>query len=206
MKAQNLSGVRFGNLTAISRANDKQYKSVHWLCKCDCGNIKVVSADNLRNGNVKSCGCLRGQNLKTHGLSDERLYRIWKAMRQRCNNPKAENYRFYGQRGVKICDDWNKDFMSFYQWSINNGYHSDLTIDRINPDGNYCPGNCRWITMAQQNLNRHSNQIIEFNGIRKTVKEWSDDIGVDYKTLWNRINIYGWELSKALTSSIMQDG
>lgn len=198
MRFQDLTGNRYSHLTVIHRVFDPNRKGVYWLCRCDCGKEKVVSADNLRSGKVKSCGCIRGNNLKTHGLSGLRLHRIWKAMKTRCLNPNSANYKYYGGRGISICDEWLNDFEQFYQWAMQNGYTDDMTIDRINSNGNYSSDNCRWISMPEQNLNRRSNRFIEYNGESKTIKEWADIYGINYKTLRNRLLVLGWNFTDAI--------
>ena len=132
-----------------------------WLCECDCGNKKVISSDCLTMGKTKSCGCLDKEkhitspNRTTHGLYGTRIYRIWKAIKTRCNNPNSIDYKkYYGSKGVKICDEWNYNFWKFYDWSICHGYKDNLSIDRIDPYGNYEPSNCRWVTMKVQANNK----------------------------------------------------
>lgn len=145
---KDLRGKCFGKLHPIKRVeNDSKGKTV-WLCQCECGNVVSVRATSLNQGLTKSCGCLR------HGLRRTRLYTIWSHIQQRCENPKHNRYYLYGGRGISMCPEWRKDFMSFYNWAMNNGYDDSLTIDRIDPDGNYEPNNCRWATVSEQNKNR----------------------------------------------------
>lgn len=128
------------------------------LCKCDCGNETIVLKANLVRGHTKSCGCNRSINARKlftkHGQCGTRLYRIWVEMVHRCYLKSDTNYKKYGARGITVCDEWRNDFKSFYDWSMSNGYTDELTIDRIDSDGNYEPTNCRWATYKQQNLNR----------------------------------------------------
>lgn len=147
-KVKDLIGSRFGRLIVICRApNDSMGRTV-WRCKCDCGNIKDIRSTNLCEGLIKSCGCLR------HGLRNTRLYTIWSHMKQRCENPRSNRFRLYGARGIKVCSEWRNDFKRFYDWAMSNGYSDDLSIDRIDGDGNYEPQNCRWATVSEQNKNR----------------------------------------------------
>jgi len=168
---KDLTGQRFGRLTVLKFAgrkpSGKQFKTM-WLCKCDCGNVKTIASGELGNGTTQSCGCLHkefiGNLNKSHGLSgnNKRLYKIWKEMRYRCNNPTNKSYERYGGRGIKVCDEWNNNFVSFYKWSIENGYREDvaesgrnrLSLDRIDNDGDYEPSNCRWTTDHIQVLNK----------------------------------------------------
>lgn len=163
-----LSGQRFGRLTVIEKAGKSKDRHIVWRCRCDCGNEAIVQSNALLLGKTKSCGCLKIDKTKesrtTHGKSDkERLYTVWLGMRQRCNNSHNSDYKYYGAKGVKICEEWN-DYGVFREWSLANGYREDAdffdcTIDRINPFGNYEPNNCRWVSIKEQRNNRRSNYV-----------------------------------------------
>lgn len=157
-----LVGERFGRLTVVSRAPNNNKGNTMWNCLCDCGKTTTVVAYSLKNGSSKSCGCYHSECIAqtnkdtktTHGGKKTRLYRIWNGMKQRCLNPNSKDYENYGGRGIRICEEWDRDFYEFQNWAIHNCYSSELSIDRIDNNGNYEPSNCRWATKSQQNSNR----------------------------------------------------
>ena len=163
MKVIDMTGKQFGRLTVIEFSGINHRNSATWLCKCSCGNTTIVDGNSLRRGSTKSCGCLNMEkhitspNRRTHGQCGTRIYRIWKRMKSRCYNKNTEDYKkWYGKNGIIVCDDWKNNFQSFYDWAMSNGYQENLTIDRINPDGNYEPDNCRWADAKTQSQNRKS--------------------------------------------------
>ena len=173
MRKLDLQGQRFGRLTAISCTDMKQNGNYLWRCSCECGNEVVVKADHLRRGDTQSCGCLnigRQKGIpKKHGYAcndkRERLYTVWAAMKTRCENPNHVHYRHYGGRGIKVCAEW-ADYVVFRAWALANGYDplaakGQCTIDRIDVDGDYCPENCRWVSMKIQCRNRRAKSAKE---------------------------------------------
>lgn len=163
MKAKDLTGQRFGRLVVVERVqNHGKNMQARWLCVCDCGNETTALSDNLKRGYVTSCGCYRKEKTAecktTHGMNRTRLHRIWIGMKNRCCNPNNAGFEYWGARGIKVCDDWKNDFQSFYEWAISNGYADNLSIDRIDPNGNYEPSNCRWATAHEQRINQRRNK------------------------------------------------
>lgn len=136
------------------------------------------------------------KNIEHNGKS--RLYRIWAQMRSRCNNPNTPLYKYYGGRGIKVCDEWN-DYENFYTWAMESNYNNDVSIDRIDVNGDYCPDNCRWATNKEQANNKRNNKLITFNGKTQTVAQWAEEYNIDNKLLLSRLN-YGWNIEKALTT------
>lgn len=163
-KVIDLTGMHFGRLVVLRRDGSDSNGSAKWLCRCECGNIKSVRSNRLRSGYTQSCGCLAREvsakkHGEPHGCSNDRLYQVWLAMRNRCNNPKVDRYSSYGARGICVCDEWNKSFTAFRNWSLTNGYdynapYGACTLDRIDPNGNYEPDNCRWVGMLTQAHNK----------------------------------------------------
>lgn len=166
---EDLTGKRFGRLVVLrydhsnkKKSNGKIRTDPVWLCRCDCGTEVMVSARSLRLGKKKSCGCSYHEVVKGHGT---RLYRIYWCMRTRCYNPNHVKFKYYGGRGISVCEEWLSNFLAFKEWAMANGYAENLTIDRIDPNGNYCPENCRWVTMAEQAKNKRQNGDAKKGGV-----------------------------------------
>lgn len=191
-----LNGQRFGRLTVMERAENDRHGKTVWKCQCDCGNTILANGSHLLSGHTKSCGCdsrsyFREHPTIKHGLTLEngklsRLYRIWICMKNRCYNKNDDHYRIYGERGITVCDEWRTDYKSFYDWSMANGYDKGLTIDRIDVNGNYEPGNCRWATIKEQSRNKRNSIKVKYNNECVCLSELSERTGICYQTLYAR--------------------
>lgn len=218
--AEDLTGKRFGRLVVVSKSDYKgggARPKIYWNCVCNCGNATVARVDQLKSGETLSCGCYQrdaaSAYMKAHppqpryGDSRERLHNIWYLMKYRCEDPTSPSYDRYGGRGINVCDEWDNGddgYFAFKKWSLANGYSKDLTIDRINNNGNYSPDNCRWVDMFVQSNNKRNNRTIEYNGEIHNLKQWSVISGIPYKVLHARLNRYGWDFEKAITQPLRQ--
>ena len=197
-------GVKDSHWTVIKRAENDKRGNTRWLCECDCENKtkSIVLGYNIRNGKslrCSNCGYkIMGRANSKHGETRTRLYNIWIDIKKRCNNKNRKNYRYYGGRGITVCEEWNNSYKCFRDWAMNNGYTDELTIDRIDVDGNYEPVNCRWVTMKIQNNNTRKNKYITYKNKTYTLSEWSDITGINYGTLADRI-YNNWSIEDALT-------
>lgn len=200
-KLIDLKEVRFGRLVVTERAGADKHGHVMWLCQCDCGNQKVVKGHKLLSGDYKSCGCMHYKY--SHGQSNTRLYHIWRTMKARCADPNSHKYHSYGGRGITIRHKWLNSFEAFYDWAMANGYREDLTIDRIENDGNYEPSNCRWASAKEQANNTRKNRLLTHNGETHTMSEWADLTGIGEKAIYRRLN-RGWSVAKALTTPLLK--
>lgn len=207
MKFIDITGKKFGLLTVNNYLGNSR-----WLCSCECGNTIKVDGRNLKNGKTQSCGCKRQKQASINGQKNKKylsieynkdfrkLYQTWIGMKRRCNSPNCHAYSQYGKRGIKICEKWEKDFISFYEWSINNGYHENLSIDRIDVNGNYEPSNCRWANAKEQQRNRRNSKLIQFKGKKVCLTELAEKFNINISTLRNRIR-RKWPIEKALLHS-----
>lgn len=192
-----LTGQQFGYLTVIDRAADKtsgKKPKVMWRCLCKCGKETFVTGYALRGGTTVSCGC---KKRKHNFANKERLYNIWCCMRQRVNNPNNTSYPHYGGRGIKICDEW-KEYSNFREWAFSNGYNENLSIDRIDVNGNYCPENCRWADDKTQANNQTRNRLILFEGEKYTMSQLAEKLNLSYSSIQHRIE-RGWSIERIAT-------
>lgn len=168
-----LTGRRFGRWLVLEETDERKCGSVMWLCKCDCGTIKTVSSNSLLTGKSLSCGCYNKDVNTKHGMGRTRLHGIWSNIRYRCQNPNSIGAKNYIGRGIKVCDEWANSFEAFAEWALANGYRDDLTIDRIDNDGNYEPSNCRWATVKEQGRNKRNNIWLTCGGETHILSEWA---------------------------------
>lgn len=187
MRLIDMTGEKHGSLIVVGRANDDSSGHTRWMCDCDCGESAIVDGYALRTGHQTTCGKCKtiGDKRRKHGKYKTRIYHVWENMKSRCNNPNNRHYRNYGGRGISICDEWEA-FEPFYEWSIQNGYSDDLTIDRIDNDGDYSPLNCRWATRKEQQNNRRVCVIVNTPNGDMTLKQISEYYHIPYRTVQRR--------------------
>lgn len=206
-RTKDITGLRFGNLTVVSFVpRTGSLGGARWLCKCDCGSQKVVLGGNLRSGGTKTCGCsgreLQAQKVSTHGMTGSDSYSSWASMKSRCLNPNDSTYDLYGGRGITIHSDWlgPTGFETFLS-DMGPRPAKSHTLDRINVDGNYEPGNCRWATPVEQGRNRRTNRLIEFSGRKQCLSAWAAEFGISRKVLRDRL-VSGWSMERALSTPL----
>lgn len=202
---KNLIGQRFGRLLVLSLDESSRWRNIKWLCLCDCGNHPIIARSGLTTGKTKSCGCFQRErardcNIK-HGCAPKgnamREYKIWIKMKERCLNPKSAFYFRYGGRGITVCQRWLHSFPAFL--SDMGICPKGLTLNRVNNDGNYDPGNCNWATRTEQNNNTCRNRMLTWNGKTQSLAMWARETGQSQDCLWFRIMRRKWDLEKALT-------
>lgn len=203
-------GKRFGRWIVLDFAND--WDNSKFLCRCDCGTEKIVRIYGLLYGRSKSCGCysreVHRESMKEvnkyhnpsykHGGWKTRLFKTWDGMKYRCYYPNSKNYKRYGKRGISICDEWKNDFKAFRDWALTNGYRDDLIIDRIDNDGNYEPGNCRWVTHKESSRNTSTTCNYFYDGEYHTASELAEKYNINLATLKSRLH-NKWSLEETLS-------
>ena len=211
VKRVDLTGKKFGRLTVIEkREPNKKRKTSMWLCRCECGNEKIIASHDLKHGTL-SCGCMLKENRESFknkyrngkkiNAKNTRILRIYNHMKQRCYNSNNSSYKNYGGRGITICKEWLENYYEFEKWSLENGYEDTLTIDRIDTNKGYSPKNCRWATYKQQANNERTNHILEIDGIKHTVQEWSEIYKIKPNTIIYRIK-RGWNVKRAVKEPV----
>lgn len=193
---KDLTGHRFGKLVAledIGRANG----GVVWKCQCDCGSITQVRANHLVRGLVVSCGCYNREVISKHNMTNTAIYSAWQSMKNRCENPNAQEYRRYGGRGIRVCDEWSNNSEAFIEWALANGWERGLSLDRIDNDGDYEPDNCRWVTMKTQGRNRSNCCYISDGDETHCLSEWAEILNEPYAKLVSR-HRRGWSDKEVL--------
>jgi hypothetical protein len=194
-----LTGQRFGRLVVIKRGQNLAARTgtVYYECQCDCGNIKTICRNGLKSGDVKSCGCFRRETKLTHGQNNSITYSTWEHMKGRCFNTKNDSYNDYGGRGITVCEQWLK-FENFLS-DMGERPSADHSIERLDNDGNYEPGNCVWATIDKQSRNKRNNHLIEFRGVVMNELDWSVRLGMTSNAVGRRIK-RGWSVERALTT------
>lgn len=204
-------GERFGRLVIVKEVEgfkrpDGRIRRI-FECICDCGNKHFVRLEGMRNQGTKSCGCINIENPPhlQHGMTDTRFYKILSGMKARCNN---KNDSRYGGRGIecfwKTYEDFKDDMYESYQSHIQKFGQQNTTIERVNNSGNYCKENCRWATWNEQALNTRRNVFYEFNGMRLTLRQWAEEIGISRDTLNSRVHQSKWSIEKVLTTPLLR--
>lgn len=198
-----LVGQRFTRLLVIESAGQGKHGRSLWLCKCDCGNTRVISTGDLNAKKRMSCGCLRNEMVserrRTHGLSTSSEYKIWERMVSRCHNPDDAAFDRYGARGITVCDRWRTSFETFLA-DVGTRPSDSHSMDRYpNNDGNYEPANCRWATDTQQGRNKRNNNLLTHDGKTLSVSEWAEILGITREMIRGRLN-RGWDVGRSLTT------
>lgn len=215
---KDLTGKVFNRLKVISFAGyfphspNSKKKEARWFAECSCDKSILVSGDSLTSGNTKSCGCLsierasiRGEehhNYKYGCIENNKLYRLWSHMKERCGNSpsilKKRMSKFYTKKGITVCDEWINDFSAFKKWAEENGYSDKLQIDRIDNNKGYSPSNCRFVTPKENCRNKSNNNLITYDGKTMCLTEWAEFLNIRVDTLYHRLKL-GMRLDKALT-------
>ena len=206
---------RFGRLAVTDFVHaEAPTRGWLWVCKCDCGNIKVLRPSEVKSGKIRSCGCLHDEvcskkatKFVNRVVDHKRLYSIYNGIKKRCYRPEEPRYKDYGARGIRMADEWldsTSGFDRFVEWSMVNGYTDEMTIDRIDVDGNYEPANCRWLPLPEQALNKRDTLWVEYKGERVQLLTLCNRFGVSYDTVHNRIYSLGWSVEAAVDTPSQQ--
>lgn len=216
-RIRDLTGLVFGRLTVIAYAGvtrtplrrpggHKDVRVRHdWRCLCLCGNETIVWHHSLLNGDTLSCGCQRRQRTversSTHGKSGTSVYRRWTVMRQRCNSPRNKSYPDYGGRGITVCQAWQESFATFLA-DMGEPPFPGASLDRIDNEQGYFPGNVRWASATEQARNTRANHLLTFQGKTQSLVAWCEELGLPYFTIAARLNRYGWSTERAFSEPL----
>lgn len=202
---KNLIGERYGYLEVIERSSNTKAGKARWKCVCDCGNETIVASSDLISGHTQSCGCKKYESKnRVHGMTKTDIHKKWSSMLQRCYDKNHKSYLRYGAFGVKVCDEWRNDFISFMNWSYSNGYKESLSLDRIDNSKGYSPDNCRWVEWREQANNRTSNRLISYKGKTQPIKKWCEELGLSYLFIYQRMHRGGLTFEEAITKPIVK--
>lgn len=206
MKLIDLTGRKFGRLTVVSRSSNIGKKAA-WFCKCDCGRETVTTSTHLVSGHTSSCGCYNKEVVssmkKRHGMSRTNIYREWRSMISRCFNRNCTGYDGYGGRGITVFNQWKESFEAYYDYvsKLSHFGESGYSLNRIDNDGNYEPGNVEWADRLAQANNKRNNHLLTYNGQTRTIAEWSRERGMSYSSIMHRIE-RGWSVKDALETPL----
>lgn len=209
LATNNLVNKRYNKLVVLKQSNYRKYNQLSLDCICDCGNTVIATTNELNFKRVQSCGCLLKElnknNNTTRKYKNKRLYTIYFNMKNRCLNPNNTHYKYYGGKGITICDEWlgKNGSTNFCDWAFKNGYMDDLTIERIDNSKGYSPNNCRWAKTIEQYYNKTNNNKITICGVTRTLSQWCNIFNVKYSTVSDRY-YSGWNIEKALTTPLLK--
>jgi hypothetical protein len=196
------AGDRFGRIVIL--ATGKKPTGYHYraVYQCDCGNIKMTQLGSIQIGTTRSCGCKNREDTTKHGFWSSPLYRVWRHMLDRCENPSNPRFADYGARSITVCKRWH-DLEKFHA-DMSESYEDGLQLDRIDNNKGYEPSNCKWSTKGQQMRNRRNNIFVTIDGETKILKDWANHFGVNYHSVYHRVTKMGWEPLLALTTPSMR--
>lgn len=201
---KDMSGLRVGRLSVVEQSLSDLGGRAQWLCHCSCGSFSVTTGDRLRRRVTLSCGChareIKGRATLRHGKSNSPEWVAWRAMKQRCYDPKFRAFPYYGGRGISVCERWRNSFDAFYA-DMGLKPSSAHSLDRIDVEGNYEVSNCRWATAVEQSANKRIVKKIEWRGRCQSVRQWADELSIEYDRLDDRLR-KGWSVERAFSTPV----